>query len=89
VVGAAVRHLRQAAGTAVLRHVSVVSAVSEEQRPAPPTYRREIVYDRETRDFAMCLDGELVGFARTYDEAQATLAELVFQLQSGAFFRQS
>ena len=26
-------------------------------------YRKEIVYDRETRDYAMYLDGELVGFA--------------------------
>lgn len=43
-------------------------------------YRREIVYDRETRDYAMYLDGELVGFARTYHEAEVTLDQLVYDL---------
>ena len=47
-------------------------------------YRKEIVYDRETRDYAMYLDGELVGFARTYHEAEITLDQLVFELMSGA-----
>lgn len=37
----------------------------------------EIVYDRETHDYAMYLDGELVGFARTYGDADKTLAALV------------
>lgn len=50
-------------------------------------YRREIIYDRETRDYAMYLDGELVGFARTYREAEITLDQLVFELMSGQFFR--
>jgi hypothetical protein len=50
-------------------------------------YRKEIVYDRETRDFAMYLDSELVGFARTYHEAEVTLDQLVFELISGEFFR--
>jgi hypothetical protein len=50
-------------------------------------YRREIVYDQETRDFAMYLDGELVGFARTYYEAEIALDQLVFELMSGQFFR--
>lgn len=52
-------------------------------------YRKEIVYDRETRDYAMYLDGELVGFARTYHEAEVTLDQLVFQLINGAHFRQA
>lgn len=43
-------------------------------------YRKEIVYDRETRDYAMYLDGELVGFGRTYHEAEVTLDQLVFEL---------
>jgi hypothetical protein len=47
-------------------------------------YRKEIVYDRETRDYAMYLDSELVGFARTYHEAEVTLDQLVFELLSGA-----
>jgi hypothetical protein len=52
-------------------------------------YRKEIVYDRETHDFAMYLDGELVGFARTYHEAEVTLDQLVFELLSGQYFRES
>lgn len=43
-------------------------------------YIREIVYDRDTRDYAMFLDGELVGYARTYHEAEITLDQLVFEL---------
>lgn len=50
-------------------------------------YKREIIYDRETRDYAMYLDGELVGFARTYQEAEVTLDQLVFELMSGSYFR--
>jgi len=46
------------------------------------TYRKEIVFDRESRDYAMYLDGELVGYARTYHEAEITLDELVFELMS-------
>lgn len=52
-------------------------------------YRKEIVYDRETRDYAMYLDGELVGFARTYHEAEVTLDQLVFELMTGQYFRES
>ena len=52
-------------------------------------YRKEIVYDRETRDYAMYLDGELVGFARTYHEAEVTLDQLVFELMSGQYFREA
>lgn len=48
-------------------------------------YRKEIVYDRETRDYAMYLDGELVGFARTYHEAEVTLDQLIFELMSGQY----
>lgn len=46
-------------------------------------HQKEIVYDRATRDYAMYLDGELVGFARTYHEAEVTLDRLVFELVSG------
>jgi len=49
-------------------------------------YKKEIVFDPETRDFAMYLDGELVGFARTYREAEETLNQLVFELMTGAYF---
>lgn len=50
-------------------------------------YVKSIQYDRETRDYAMRLDGELVGFARTYHEAEITLDQLVFELMSGQMFR--
>ncbi len=50
-------------------------------------YEKSIRYDRETRDYAMYLDGELVGFARNYHEAEVTLDQLVFELMSGQFFR--
>lgn len=41
--------------------------------------RKEIVYDRETRDFAFYIDGELIGFARTYQEAEAALDDLIYR----------
>lgn len=47
-------------------------------------YLKEIAYDRDTRDYAMYLDGELVGFARTYHEAEVTLDQLVFELMTSA-----
>ena len=46
------------------------------------TYRKEIVFDRTSRDYAMRLDGELVGYARSYSEAEIALDELVFELLS-------
>lgn len=52
-------------------------------------YRKEIVYDREARDYAMYLDGELVGFARTHQEAEITLDELVFELMNSGIFIQA
>ena len=50
-------------------------------------YRKEIVFDRETRDYACYLDGELVFIARTYHEAEITLDQLVFELMIGQYFR--
>jgi hypothetical protein len=35
----------------------------------------------------MYLDGELVGFGRTYHEAEVTLDQLVFELMSGTYFQ--
>lgn len=43
-------------------------------------YRKEIVYDRETRDYAMYLDGELMGFARTYHDAEVELDRIAYEL---------
>jgi hypothetical protein len=50
---------------------------------------REIAYDDETRNFAMYLDGELIGFARTYQEAEITLDALVFELLHSVYERYS
>lgn len=57
--------------------------------PVVPSYTKEIVYDSETRDFAMLLDNGLIGFARTYREAELTLDQLIFELTSGQHFRQA
>ncbi|MEM8536131.1 MAG: hypothetical protein AAGF95_35225 [Chloroflexota bacterium] len=54
-----------------------------------PTYQREIIYDRTTRDYSMYLDGELVGFARTYHEAEVTLDQLVFELVSAPYLQET
>jgi hypothetical protein len=56
---------------------------------AAQAYCGASVYDRETHDYAMYLDGELVGFARTYHEAEITLDQLVFELMSGEYFREA
>ena len=45
--------------------------------PAIPAEGKHIVYERETGDFAMYLDAQLIGFARTHLEAETTLAELI------------
>lgn len=45
--------------------------------PAPLCYAREIVYSPETKDYAMYLNGELIGFARTHHDAEVTIDELV------------
>lgn len=51
-------------------------------------YRKEIVYDRATRDYAMYLDDELIGFARNYHEAEITLDRIVFELLSIQYFKE-
>ncbi len=48
-------------------------------------YQKEIAYDRATRDYAMHLDGELIGFARTSHEAEVTLDRLIYELLSGDY----
>lgn len=50
-----------------------------------PTYAKSIAYDRETRDYACYLGGELVGYASTYHEAEVALDELVSELLSGQY----
>jgi len=58
-------------------------------RKGTAMYKKAIIYDPETRDFAMYLDGELVGFARTFQEAEETLDELVYELLNGEYFREA
>lgn len=43
-------------------------------------FRRNIMYNRTTQDFAMYLDGELVGYAHSYLEAEAVLDQLLLEL---------
>ncbi len=43
-------------------------------------HRTRYYYDRETRDYAMELDDQLVGYARTAAEAERTLAELLMSV---------
>jgi hypothetical protein len=45
-------------------------------------YRKLITYDRKTGDFAMYLNGELVGYAATYLQAESALNNLVYELLS-------
>lgn len=52
-------------------------------------YRKEIRFDRDSRDYAMYLDGELIGYARTYHEAEITLDQLVFELMNGNYFQEA
>jgi hypothetical protein len=48
-------------------------------------FDKQWIYDAETRDFAMYLDGELVGFARTPQEAEDTLDALVHEILTKAY----
>lgn len=43
-------------------------------------YRKEIVWDRETKDYACYLDGSLIGFARSYVEGENLLDQKVAEL---------
>ena len=52
-------------------------ATSPYSTTAPDPFHKSIIYDPETHDFAMFLDDDLIGFARTYQEAEVTLAALV------------
>ena len=44
-------------------------------------FRTEIIYDRATGDYTMLLDGETVGMASTYHDADLTLTELISELR--------
>ena len=42
--------------------------------------RRLIMYNRATMDFAIYLDGDLIGYARSYTEAEAVLDQMHMEL---------
>lgn len=44
-----------------------------------PSAGQQIVYEQSTRDYALYLDGELVGYAYSPEAAQATLAQLAVE----------
>lgn len=48
--------------------------------PAIPAEGKYIVYDRETGDYAMYLDAQFIGYARTYHDAEVTLDDLVDEI---------
>lgn len=48
--------------------------------PAIPAEGRYIEYDRETGDYAMYLDAQFIGYARTYHDAEITLDDLVDEI---------
>jgi hypothetical protein len=43
-------------------------------------FRKHIMYSRETRDFAIFLNGGLVGYAHSYLAAEAVLDQLIMEL---------
>lgn len=53
------------------------------QSTTTPPLPREIVYDRETHDFACYLNGDLVCFARTYHEGETTLDAVAYEMAGG------
>ncbi len=52
-------------------------------------YRKEIVYDAETGDYRMRLDGELVGWEKTYQAAEAKLDALVLELLHAKYWKET
>jgi hypothetical protein len=41
-------------------------------------FRKEIKYDRATKDYSLYLDGEYVGSARNYSEGERALNAMVY-----------
>jgi hypothetical protein len=44
------------------------------------TFRKEIKYDHESRDYALYLNDELVGYARTYHDGELALDALALAI---------
>ncbi|GAA5528935.1 hypothetical protein [Herpetosiphon gulosus] len=45
-----------------------------------PAFTKAIRYDRLTKDFALYLNGELIGYASSYSEGESRLNELVYEM---------
>lgn len=56
--------------------------MTPEKHPGYSLGEREIVYSPDMRDFAMYYEGELVGYARTYQDAEVTLDALHAELEA-------
>ncbi len=82
-------HFKNICAILLVRGYEHIRKAQDAWKEITSMYRKEIIYDRETRDYAMYLDGELVGFARTYHEAEVTLDQLVFELMTGQYFREA
>jgi hypothetical protein len=82
-------HFENVCAILSMRRYEHIRKANDAWKEITSMYRKEIIYDRETRDYAMYLDGELVGFARTYHEAEVTLDQLVFELMTGQYFREA
>jgi hypothetical protein len=55
--------------------------MARQRTPATiPATGKHIQYDRETGDYAMFLDGEIVGYAASHHEAETTLDTLVYEI---------
>jgi hypothetical protein len=44
-----------------------------------PTEGKAIIYDRETKDFACYLEGQFIGYARTYFDAETKINKLAYE----------
>jgi hypothetical protein len=47
-------------------------------------FEKAITYNATRRDFEMWLDGELIGYARTYGDAERTLNEVIAEIIASA-----
>jgi glutamate mutase epsilon subunit len=73
------------AGTSKLNMAPVLNRDGGLAREITNMYEKAIVYNAEDKDFALYLNGELCGFARSYQEGETTLNELVYDLLNREF----
>lgn len=49
------------------------------QQRAIPSNGKHIAYDRLTKDYAMHFDGQFIGYAPTYHDAETTLDRVAYE----------